>query len=171
AQPRIVAASVAGLRVLDLLGVEAVRATGHSLGELTGLHWAGAMDESTLLGAAGARGRIMAEAGDGGGTMAALATTPALAEALIVGEPVVIAGHNGPRQTVVSGPVEAIDRVCALAAAQGVGVGRVNVSHAFHSPPGWPSTWRGSGSPRSATAWSPPSRASCCPPTPTWWTC
>ncbi|MER7707821.1 type I polyketide synthase [Kitasatospora sp. NPDC097605] len=134
AQPRIVASSVAGLRVLDLLGVRAVRATGHSLGELTALHWAGAMDEPTVLSAAGARGRIMADAGDGGGTMAALATTPALAEALITGEPVVIAGHNGPRQTVVSGPVAAVERVCALAAAQGVGVGRVDVSHAFHSP-------------------------------------
>ncbi|MFF7457947.1 SDR family NAD(P)-dependent oxidoreductase [Kitasatospora sp. NPDC008115] len=134
AQPRIVAASVAGLRVLELLGVDAVRATGHSLGELTALHWAGAMDETTVLDAAAARGRIMAEAGDGDGTMAALTTTPALAEALIAGEPVVIAGHNGPRQTVVSGPVAAIDRVCALAEAQGVGVGRVHVSHAFHSP-------------------------------------
>ncbi|MFE4515788.1 SDR family NAD(P)-dependent oxidoreductase [Kitasatospora sp. NPDC056783] len=134
AQPRIVAASVAGLRVLELLGVEAVRATGHSLGELTALHWAGAMDESTVLSAASARGRIMASAGDGGGAMAALATTPGLAEALVVGEPVVIAGHNSPRQTVVSGPVAAVDRVCALAAAQGVGVARVNVSHAFHSP-------------------------------------
>ncbi|MFJ1755423.1 SDR family NAD(P)-dependent oxidoreductase [Kitasatospora sp. NPDC088134] len=134
AQPRIVAASVAGLRVLDQLGVEAVRATGHSLGELTALHWAGALDEATVLRAAAARGRIMAAASDGGGTMAALATTPALAEALTVGEPVVIAGLNSPTQTVVSGPVEAVDRVCALAARQGIGVGRVNVSHAFHSP-------------------------------------
>ncbi|WP_431684094.1 SDR family NAD(P)-dependent oxidoreductase [Kitasatospora sp. KL5] len=134
AQPRIVAASVAGLRVLDLLGIEAVRATGHSLGELTALHWAGAMDEDTVLRAAGARGRIMAEASAGGGTMAALATTPALAEALVVGEPVVIAGYNSPRQTVVSGPVAAVERVCALAERQGIGVGRVHVSHAFHSP-------------------------------------
>ncbi|GLW68370.1 polyketide synthase [Kitasatospora phosalacinea] len=134
AQPRIVAASVAGLRVLDLLGIQAVRATGHSLGELTALHWAGAMDEDTLLRAAAARGRIMASASDGGGTMAALATGPALAEALIVGEPVVIAGYNSPGQTVVSGPAAAVERVCALAAKQGVGVGRVQVSHAFHSP-------------------------------------
>ncbi|WLQ45090.1 type I polyketide synthase [Streptomyces laculatispora] len=134
AQPRIVAASVAGLRILDILGIEAVRATGHSLGELTALHWAGAMDEPTVLSTAGARGRIMAAASDGDGTMAALATTPALAEALTVGEPVVIAGYNSPQQTVVSGPVAAVERVCAMAAGQGVGVARINVSHAFHSP-------------------------------------
>ncbi|MCD9899482.1 hypothetical protein LUR56_03945 [Streptomyces sp. MT29] len=65
AQPRIVAASVAGLRILDILGSAAVRGTGHSLGELTALHWAGAMDEPTVLSAAGARGRIMAAASDG----------------------------------------------------------------------------------------------------------
>ncbi|MFD7641930.1 SDR family NAD(P)-dependent oxidoreductase [Kitasatospora sp. NPDC059795] len=134
AQPRIVAASVAGLRVLETLGIEAARATGHSLGELTALHWAGAMDEETVLRAAAARGRIMATASDGGGAMAALATTPTLAEALIVGEPVVIAGYNSPGQTVVSGPAAAVERVCALAERQGVGVGRVRVSHAFHSP-------------------------------------
>ncbi|MFD8594405.1 SDR family NAD(P)-dependent oxidoreductase [Kitasatospora sp. NPDC059646] len=134
AQPRIVAASVAGLRVLERLGIEAVRATGHSLGELTALHWAGAMDQDTVLRAAAARGRIMATASDGGGAMAALATTPALAEALIVGEPVVVAGYNSPGQTVVSGPAAAVERVCALAERQGVGVGRVHVSHAFHSP-------------------------------------
>lgn len=134
AQPRIVAASVAGLRILDMLGIEAVRATGHSLGELTALHWAGAMSESTVLSAARARGRIMAAASDGDGTMAALVTTPALAEALIIGEPVVIAGYNSPQQTVVSGPVAAVERVCALAAKQGVEVARINVSHAFHSP-------------------------------------
>ncbi len=134
AQPRIVAASVAGLRILDILGIEAVRGTGHSLGELTALHWAGAMDEPTVLSAAGARGRIMAAASDGDGTMAALATTPELAETLTAGEPVVIAGCNSPRQTVVSGPVAAVERVCALAAGQGIGTARINVSHAFHSP-------------------------------------
>jgi enediyne polyketide synthase len=134
AQPRIVAASVAGLRMLDILGIDAVRATGHSLGELTALHWAGAMDEPTVLRAAAARGRIMAQASDGDGTMAALTATPELTEALIVGEPVVIAGYNSPQQTVVSGPVAAVERVCALAAQQGVVVTRINVSHAFHSP-------------------------------------
>lgn len=134
AQPRIVAASVAGLRILDILGIEAVRAAGHSLGELTALHWAGAMDEAAVLRAAAARGRIMADASDGGGTMAALATTPSLTQSLIAGEPVVVAGHNSPGQTVVSGPVAAVERVCARAAADGIGVARINVSHAFHSP-------------------------------------
>ena len=50
AQPRIVTASVAGLRVLSMLGVEAVGAAGHSLGELTTLHWAGALGGRSNIG-------------------------------------------------------------------------------------------------------------------------
>ncbi|MFE3109443.1 SDR family NAD(P)-dependent oxidoreductase [Kitasatospora indigofera] len=133
AQPRIVTASVAGLRVLSALGIEAVGAAGHSLGEVTALHWAGAMDEAALLRTAAARGRIMADASDGGGTMAGIAAEAALVEPLLAGEPVVIAGYNSPAQTVVSGPVAAVERVCAKAAAAGLGTARINVSHAFHS--------------------------------------
>jgi len=133
AQPRIVTASVAGLRVLSALGIEAVTAAGHSLGELTALHWAGAMDEETLLRAAATRGAVMAEASDGGGTMAGIAAAPEEVTPLLAGEPVVIAGYNSPTQTVISGPVDAVDRVSALAQARGLGAGRINVSHAFHS--------------------------------------
>ena len=133
AQPRIVTSSVAGLRVLSQLGIEAVGAIGHSLGELTALHWAGAMDEATALGVAAARGRIMAQASDGNGTMAGIVAAPDVVEPLMAGEPVVIAGYNSPQQTVISGPADAVERVCALADAQGLGVARIAVSHAFHS--------------------------------------
>ncbi|HEY3956717.1 MAG TPA: type I polyketide synthase [Streptosporangiaceae bacterium] len=134
AQPRIVTASVAGLRVLSQLGIEAAGATGHSLGELTTLHWAGALDERAVLALAAERGRAMAEASDGDGTMASVAAPPDQVEPLLVGEPVVIAGYNGPRQTVISGPVPAVDRVCELATGKGLLSARIAVSHAFHSP-------------------------------------
>jgi enediyne polyketide synthase len=133
AQPRIVTASVAGMRILSALGVEAVTAAGHSLGELTALHWAGAMDEGTLLSAAATRGAVMAEASDGNGTMAGIAASPADVTPLLDGEPVVIAGYNSPTQTVISGPADAVDRVAVLAQARGLGAARINVSHAFHS--------------------------------------
>jgi enediyne polyketide synthase len=134
AQPRIVAASAAGLRVLGVLGIQAMATVGHSLGELTSLHWAGAMDESELLELATARGRVMAVSSDGDGAMASAAAEPEQVEPLLQGEPVVIAGYNGPRQTVVSGPASAVDRVCARASAQGLMTARIPVSHAFHSP-------------------------------------
>jgi enediyne polyketide synthase len=134
AQPRIVAGSVAGLRVLSILGIEATAAVGHSLGELTSLHWAGGMDEGALLRLAEARGQVMASASDGGGAMASVAADPGQVQPLLRGEPVVIAGYNGPRQTVVSGPADAVDRVCKLAGEQGLMSARIAVSHAFHSP-------------------------------------
>ncbi|MDI5943613.1 erythronolide synthase, partial [Micromonospora sp. DH15] len=94
AQPRIVTGSVAGLRALSMLGIRATGATGHSLGELTALHWAGAMDEQTLIATAGARGRIMADASAGDGTMASISAAPEVVEPLLAGTPVVIAGYN-----------------------------------------------------------------------------
>ncbi|MFJ5925620.1 type I polyketide synthase [Kitasatospora sp. NPDC092948] len=134
AQPRIVTGSLAALRVLDRLGIHADTAVGHSLGELTALHWAGALTEQQVLELAAVRGRLMASASRGGGAMAGLAATPEQAARLAEGQDVVLAGYNGPRQTVVSGPAEAVDEVCRRATAEGTTATRLNVSHAFHSP-------------------------------------
>ncbi|WP_410583497.1 SDR family NAD(P)-dependent oxidoreductase [Amycolatopsis sp. lyj-108] len=134
AQPRIVTGSLAGLRVLKSLGIEARTVAGHSLGELTALHWGGALTEREVLRLAKIRGKVMATASDGNGAMAGIAATPGVAERLAEGEEVVIAGYNAPEQTVLSGPADAIDRVVARARAEGVTATRINVSHAFHSP-------------------------------------
>ena len=134
AQPRIVAGSVAALRVLHSLGIDADVAVGHSLGELSALAWAGAIDTEDVLRLAKARGRVMANASQGGGAMAGLATTPGRAEELFDDDPVVIAGYNGPKQTVIAGDAGAVDRVCERARAAGIPANRLNVSHAFHSP-------------------------------------
>jgi enediyne polyketide synthase len=132
AQPRIVTGSLAGLRVLGDLGIEAAVAVGHSLGELTALQWAGAMDEATLLRLAALRGRTMSEHSSSG-TMASLSAAPDTVERLIAGRPVVIAGYNGPEQTVVAGSTDAVEEVCLAAGQAGVGATRLAVSHAFHS--------------------------------------
>ncbi|WP_409494817.1 SDR family NAD(P)-dependent oxidoreductase [Amycolatopsis sp. cmx-11-12] len=134
AQPRIVAGSVAALRVLDSLGIVASAAVGHSLGELTALSWGGAMDAAKLLKLAAIRGKVMAGASRGGGTMAGLGTGPEKALQLANGLGVVIAGYNGPDQTVISGAVESVELVCKKAVSEGINATRINVSHAFHSP-------------------------------------
>ncbi|PSL52761.1 enediyne polyketide synthase [Saccharothrix carnea] len=134
AQPRIVAGSLAALKVLRELGIEAHTAVGHSLGELTAVHWGGALNANRVLSLAAERGRVMASASQGGGAMAGLGATPERALELAAGEDVVIAGYNGPKQTVLSGPAEAVDRVVAVARTEGVQATRINVSHAFHSP-------------------------------------
>lgn len=133
AQPRIVTGSLAGLRTLAALGIDACVAVGHSLGEITALHWAGAMDEDTLLRVAGVRGRTMARHSSSG-TMAGIAGSAEAVAGLLAGSDVVIAGYNGPDQTVIAGTVEAVEQACELARVAGLRATRLKVSHAFHSP-------------------------------------
>ncbi len=133
AQPAIVTASLAGLRVLDHAGVKAAVALGHSLGELTAFHWGGALSEPAVLRIAAARGKAMAAVNGPSGAMAALGVGPEDAEALIAGAPVVIAGYNAPRLTVISGDAAAVARLVAQARARGWKATALRVSHAFHS--------------------------------------
>ncbi|MGW4425693.1 SDR family NAD(P)-dependent oxidoreductase [Streptosporangium sp. NPDC004631] len=133
AQPRIVTGSMAGLRALAVLGLEAGVAVGHSLGEISALRWAGAMDEEALLRVAAVRGRTMATR-SASGTMAGIAASADRVTALMTGLPVVIAGYNGPEQTVVAGPDDAVRAVGRRAVAEGAQWTPLQVSHAFHSP-------------------------------------
>ncbi|RFU39321.1 acyltransferase domain-containing protein, partial [Actinomadura logoneensis] len=83
---------------------------------------------------AAARGRAMAEHSTGGGAMAGLAAPADVVAPLLADGPVVIAGYNGPNQTVVAGPAAAVDAVVAGAERAGIDCTRLAVSHAFHSP-------------------------------------
>jgi enediyne polyketide synthase len=131
-QPAIVTASLAGLHILARLGVNAELGVGHSLGELVALHWAGAMDEWTLLRIAAVRGCAMARAATG--TMAAIKAGETDVLRLVNGSPAVIACLNSPRQTVIAGERGAVEAVAARAQASGVEAVMLPVLGAFHSP-------------------------------------
>ncbi|NUT18384.1 MAG: SDR family NAD(P)-dependent oxidoreductase [Hamadaea sp.] len=133
AQPRIATGTLAGLRVLATLGLDATVAVGHSLGELSALHWAGAFDEKALLRIAKVRGAAMSQHSERG-TMASVEAGAETVERLMADLPVVVAGFNGPKQTVIAGTHEAVDEVCARARDAGYAAARLRVSHAFHSP-------------------------------------
>jgi len=133
-QPAVITASMAGLKSLETLGLNAEVGIGHSLGELTAYHWAGMLDEGALLRIARARGAAMADLGGPTGAMLALAERPEQIQALLQGEPVWIVGYNSPRQTVVAGEADAVNRVAERARAAGVNATRLAVSHAFHTP-------------------------------------
>ncbi len=134
AQPAIVAASLAALRVLRELGLDAAVGVGHSLGELTAYCWAGAFDEVAALRTARVRGRAMADLGSPTGTMVSIAAAAADVSTLLNGQSLVIAGLNAPRQTVVSGEAAAAEALLAAARNRGWRAMRLPVSHAFHSP-------------------------------------
>ncbi len=134
AQPAIVAASLAALRVLERHDITARIAIGHSLGELTALHWAGAFDDEALLRLASVRGKTMMELDCSQGAMASIAAGHQEVASLVNENVVSIAGLNSPKQTVVSGSATEIEAVLARARQRGLRALRLPVSHAFHSP-------------------------------------
>ena len=134
AQPAIMTASIAGLRVLAELGITAQIAVGHSLGELAALHWAGAIDEETLLDIATVRGQAMKNGASSAGAMASIGAGIREVERLTDHEPVFISGLNSPHQTVISGEPAAVDVVVKRALAEHLKAVRLPVSTAFHSP-------------------------------------
>jgi enediyne polyketide synthase len=134
AQPAIVTASLAALTTLARLGIEAQIGIGHSLGELTALHWAGAFDDTALLRIATLRGKAMAELGAPTGAMASIEAGRREVEWLLNNDSVNIACFNSPRQTIISGERAAVDALIARAQSRGLHTIKLPVSHAFHSP-------------------------------------
>jgi malonyl CoA-acyl carrier protein transacylase/acyl-CoA thioesterase FadM len=135
AQPAICMASLLWARHLDRLGIRPVAAGGHSLGELTAFHAAGAYDDETLLKFAAFRGRATAASVDRPGKMASLACGRDRVEELLryVEGYVLIANINSPTQTVISGEGSAVDRAVQAAESADIRARLLPVSNAFHS--------------------------------------
>jgi enediyne polyketide synthase len=133
AQPAILAHSLAGLWLLERLGVSGSVALGHSLGEIAALCWAGGCGAEAALRLAAARGRAMADHGESG-AMASLGAPAAVAGELLEGTGATIAAFNGPSHTVVSGAEDDVATVLARAAARAIAAHRLKVARAFHSP-------------------------------------
>ncbi|MDX6356945.1 MAG: hypothetical protein QOF98_3848, partial [Streptomyces sp.] len=139
AQPAL---GIVGLAAYDLLtraGVRPDMAAGHSYGELVALSAAGAIGPEALLELSGERAAaILAAAGDDPGTMAAVAAGAEDIEQALrakgAPETVVVANRNSPRQTVISGPTEAVGEAVRLLREAGYGAKRIPVACAFHSP-------------------------------------
>ena len=134
AQPAICLASLLWLEFTHRLGLSPSAVGGHSLGELTAFHAAGALDQKSVLQLAALRGKLMGEVSVEG-SMASLSCPPSEARQLIdwVDGYVVIANVNSPTQTVVSGDVEAVTAAIALAKERGIRARELPVSAAFHS--------------------------------------
>ncbi len=117
-------------------------AAGHSLGEFTAYHAAGAVTIEAGARLVRRRGTLMREAGDARpGAMAAILgelTMPVdalCAQATAEAGEVVPANYNSPEQTVVSGEVAGVERAMVLAKEHGAKRAvRLPVSGAFHSP-------------------------------------
>jgi [acyl-carrier-protein] S-malonyltransferase len=117
-------------------------AAGHSLGEHTAYHAAGAIGLTAAVKLVRRRGELMNETGIARpGTMAAILGTPSRPIAEICEEAsreaglVVPANYNSDEQTVISGEVAGVEKAMELAKAAGAKRAvRLPVSGAFHSP-------------------------------------
>ncbi|WP_026151318.1 type I polyketide synthase [Streptomyces prunicolor] len=140
AQPALGIAGLAAHALLTEAGVRPDMAAGHSYGELVALCAAGAIAPEALLELSAERAAAILEAtgADDPGTMAAVAAGAEDVEQALktAGAPdtVVVANHNSPRQTVISGPTEAVATAVRLLRDAGLGAKRIPVACAFHSP-------------------------------------
>ena len=143
-QPAIFVTSLALLRVLEAASFPPpALVAGHSLGELSALVAAGAVDFVAGLRLVRERGRLMKLAGEQspGGMAAILKMSDAEVEqackeaAQETGQPVQIANYNCPGQVVISGDKEALARAMTLLKERGgKRIIPLAVSIAAHSP-------------------------------------
>ncbi|MEU9041372.1 MULTISPECIES: ACP S-malonyltransferase [unclassified Kitasatospora] len=108
---------------------------GHSLGEFVALFAAGVYDFETGLRLVAERGRLMGEVT--GGTMAAVSGVDAGLVRQVLRDHALdeldLANDNAPTQTVIAGPVEAVNRALPLLKEAGARCAPLNVSAPFHS--------------------------------------
>ncbi|MCG5214328.1 type I polyketide synthase [Streptosporangium sp. KLBMP 9127] len=134
AQPAILDASIAALRELDRLGLNAGAAIGHSIGEIAGMVWAGCLTVHEARRLVRRRGQLMSELGTPETGMVSVRTTREGAERLVAGTGMVIAAVNGPASHVLAGRDPEVAMVAKRAAEEGVEATVLPVSRAFHSP-------------------------------------
>lgn len=163
AQPALLAHGAAvWATVRDKIGGRVRAAAGHSLGEFTAFHAAGALPLADAVRLVRRRGELMLESGTSRpGAMAAVLgdlgrpIDEICRDASSAGV-VVPANYNAVEQTVISGEVAGVDRAMELAREAGAKrVIRLNVSGAFHSPL-MASATAGLGAALDRAAWSDP---------------
>ncbi|MBU2608084.1 MAG: ACP S-malonyltransferase [Chloroflexi bacterium] len=142
AQPAIVAASLACLRVVEELDdsqrlLPPTYVAGHSLGEYTALAAAGVLDIASAIYLASERGRLMHEAGlkQPGGMVAVIGADEALVAEACEETGTQIANINCSGQLVISGAKDKLAETVDLLKSRGVSrTIPLQVSGAFHTP-------------------------------------
>lgn len=131
AQPLLFAVEYALARMLSAWGIRAAALLGHSLGELTAAAVAGVFALPDAVEFVLARADAMARAP--AGAMLAVALGHEELDGLLPAE-LSVAVVNGRKQTVVAGPVSAVEAFYQVLAGKRIGCTRLRTSGAFHSP-------------------------------------
>ncbi|WP_274917955.1 type I polyketide synthase [Streptomyces sp. WZ-12] len=131
AQPLLASVGLSLAAMWRAWGIDPTALLGHSVGELTAALVAGVAEPEDGLRLVTARAQAMQAMPPG--AMLAVALPEDEARALL-GESLALAAVNGPRQSVLAGPAEAIEAAAAQVRAAGGRARRLTTSHAFHSP-------------------------------------
>jgi enediyne polyketide synthase len=134
AYPALLAVSLETLGTLDLLGVRPVTGVGYSLGEITGLVWAGSLPAAEAARLVAQYGRVLCACADGPAAMARITADTDMARALCAPDHLEIAAYEGPRAHVLAGSVAGIRELARRAGPLGVPVEILAGSSAMHSP-------------------------------------
>ena len=135
AQPAIFCASVAGWEAHGA-DVRPVALAGHSLGELSALVAAGALDRRAGLRLAVRRGELMDAACSGReeGMLALLGATDEQVSRIARSHGLALANENAPGQVVLAGPTARLRAAAAQAREEHTRAITLDVAGAFHSP-------------------------------------
>ena len=136
AQPAIFCAALAGYEILKDR-FDAALMAGHSLGEISALVAAGAIEAEDGLRLVAARGRLMQEAAEetgDGGMLVVRARERAPVEEVAAATGLAVANDNAPDQLVLSGAIASLDEAERLLGERRVRAKRLPVAGAFHSP-------------------------------------
>ncbi len=130
AQPALFVTEYALAQLWISWGVRPSACIGHSLGEYVAACLAGVFSLEDALRVVAVRGRLMQQLP--AGAMTAVTLAAADVTPMLDGD-LAIAAANAPKLTVVSGPIDAIERFEAQCAGRAE-FRRLQTSHAFHSP-------------------------------------
>ncbi|WP_425457133.1 type I polyketide synthase, partial [Amycolatopsis cihanbeyliensis] len=137
-QPALFAVEVALYRLVRSWRLTPDYLIGHSVGEITAAHAAGALALGEACAMVAARARLMRDLpGDrNAGAMVAVEAAEEEVAPLLAGyaERVAIAAVNGPESVVLSGTREAVTELAGVLAERGHRTRNLRVSRAFHSP-------------------------------------
>jgi acyl transferase domain-containing protein len=132
AQPSLFAVEYALSAVLVESGIRPRAVIGHSIGEFAAAVVGGALGLRDAAALVAARGSAMQELPAGGGMLAVNAPAGDLADLLASEPDAAVGAFNGPRATVLSGGLPALERIAAALKGR-VRISWLQVSHAFHS--------------------------------------